>query len=244
MVNIQYSVIIPSYNEELFLPKTLAALQMAMETIPMQGEIIVVDNASIDKTAEIARQYGARIIFEPFRQIARARNTGAGAARGLFLIFLDADTLLPPPLLQQALELLAAGTHCGGGTVLTFDAQLPFVADRLVKLWNWISRAKKLAAGSFIFCLARAFSEISGFDEKTYAAEEVFFSRKLSSWGEKHNLHFTILEQNPVITSGRKFYWYSSLQVTLLLVLFTIFPLALRSRSLCGFWYRRPAKQL
>jgi glycosyltransferase involved in cell wall biosynthesis len=240
--NIDYSIIIPAYNEESFLPATLAGLHQAMNAIPLQGEIIIVDNDSTDKTRAIAQKHGASVVFEPYRQIAKARNSGARVAKSPFLVFLDADTILPPPLLKQALALLESGTCCGGGTLLSFDSRLPFLAERLVKFWNWLSKTNKLAAGSFIFCLAQGFFEIGGFDEKTYAGEEVFLSRRLSSWGKKHKLHFTILEENPVITSGRKFHWYSSLQIALLLLLFTVFPFALRNRSLCRFWYTRPEK--
>lgn len=240
--NIRYSVIIPAYNEESYLPATLESLHLAMENIPYQGEIIVVDNDSTDRTAEIARGYGARVIFEPFRQIATARNSGAKAATGSQLVFLDADTLLPPPLLKKALNLLENNTCCGGGTLLNFDTQLPFLARKLVGFWNWLSRTNKLAAGSFIFCLARAFHDVGGFDQTTYAGEEVFLSRKISGWGKKHNLPFTILEEYPVVTSGRKFHWYSSLQIALLLLMFTVFPFALHSRKLCRFWYTRPAE--
>ena len=239
---IDYSVIIPAYNEESFLPETLVSLKSAMAQIQQQGEIIIVDNDSTDSTADIAKKNGTRIIFEPFRQISRARNTGAKAAKSAFLVFLDADTLLPPPLLKQAITLLESGTSCGGGTLLNFDSELPFLAEKLVTFWNLLSRTKKLAAGSFIFCPAQAFFETGGFDEKTFAGEEVFLSRRIRRWGKTRNLHFTILEEYPVVTSGRKFHWYSSLQIALLLLLFTVFPFALRSRSLCRFWYDRPAK--
>lgn len=237
---IHYSVIIPAYNEETFLPKTLKNLKSAMTNIPQPGEIIVVDNNSTDKTAEIAERHGAKIVFEPFRQIAKARNSGAKAARSTFLIFLDADTILPLPLLQKALMLLENGSHCGGGSLLSFDSNLPFLADKLVKFWNWLSKTSKLAAGSFIFCLAKGFFETGGFDEKTYAGEEINLSRRLKRWGRKHGLLFTILEDIPVITSGRKFHWYSSIQVVLILFLFTFYPYGLRSRSFCRFWYNRP----
>ena len=239
---IDYSVIIPAYNEESFLHETLVSLKSAMAEIQQQGEIIIVDNDSTDSTADIAKKNGTRIVFEPFRQIARARNTGAKAAKSAFLVFLDADTLLPPPLLKQVITLLESGTSCGGGTLLSFDSELPFLAEKLVKFWNLLSKTKKLAAGSFIFCLAKAFFETGGFDEKTFAGEEVFLSRRIRRWGKKRNLHFTILEEHPVVTSARKFHWYSSLQIALLLFLFTVFPFALRSRSLCRFWYDRPAK--
>jgi glycosyltransferase involved in cell wall biosynthesis len=98
------------------------------------------------------------VVFEPFRQIARARNTGAREAKSDFLIFLDADTILPPQLLQNAIELLNTGGYCGGGTLINYDSQLPFLAASLVKIWNWLSKTGKLAAGSFIFCLACGFS--------------------------------------------------------------------------------------
>lgn len=237
---IHYSVIIPAYNEEALLPKTLISLKSAMTNVPQPGEIIVVDNNSTDKTAEIAERHGAKIIFEPFRQIAKARNSGAKAARSTFLIFLDADTILPLPLLQKALMLLENGSHCGGGSLLNFDSNLPFLANKLVKFWNWLSRTNKLAAGSFIFCLAKGFFETGGFDEKTYAGEEINLSRRLTRWGRKHGLLFTIFEDICVITSGRKFHWYSSLQVVLILFLFTVYPFGLRSRSFCRFWYNRP----
>lgn len=238
----RYSVIIPAYNEESFLPGTLGHLSLAMATVPYRGEVIVVDNDSSDSTSAIARQYGATVIPEPFRQIARARNTGARAANSGYLVFLDADTILPPALLQQALTLLESGDYCGGGTLLNFDTRLPFLARRLVGFWNWISRTNRLAAGSFIFCLARPFFEIHGFDERAFAGEEVFFSRRLRTWGKKNNQGFIILEEHPVITSSRKFHWYSSLQIVLLLLLFAVFPFAHRSRWLCRFWYTRPAK--
>jgi glycosyltransferase involved in cell wall biosynthesis len=240
--DVSYSVIIPAYNEESFLPGTLAALHRAMEGMPYPGEVIVVDNDSTDKTAEVAREFGATVVHEPFRQIARARNSGARAAKSNFLFFLDADTILPRPLLREAFLLLNSGNCCGGGTLLNFDSQLPFVAGRLVKFWNWLSKTNKLAAGSFVFCLAQGFFDIGGFDKKTYAGEEIFLSRRMRAWGKKHNMLFIILADHPVITSSRKFHWYSSLQIVLLLILFTVFPFALRSRSLCRFWYTRPAK--
>jgi len=238
--NLSFSIIIPAYNEERLLPATLSSLHKAMDSLTLQGEVIVVDNNSTDNTAQIAKDHGAMVVFEPFRQIAKARNRGAGIARSAFLVFLDADTILPPPLLEKAIVLLESGGHCGGGSLIRFDSKLPFLANILVNLWNNLSRRANLAAGSFIFCLARGFDEIGGFDEQTFAAEEISFSRRLKNWGRANNLLFTIIRDFPVVTSGRKFHWYSSFQLSLLLLLFTIFPLALRNRRLCSFWYRRP----
>lgn len=239
---VQYSVIIPAYNEESLLPSTLASLFQAMDTIPLKGEVIVVDNNSTDSTHNVAEKFGTRVVFEPVRQIARARNSGARAANGEFLIFLDADTILPPELLQDALDLLSNENCCGGGTLLSFDSQLPLLAATLVGFWNWLSKTGKLAAGSFIFCLSRGFAAIEGFDESIYAGEEVTFSRKLKAWGRINKLTFTIITDRPVLTSARKFHWYSSFHLALLLMLFTIFPFGLRSQALCNFWYKRPGQ--
>src|SRR2546427_11185726 len=69
-------------------------MRSAMEAFAERGwpaELIVCDNNSDDRTAQIARAAGARGVFEPVNQIARARNTGAAHAAGDCLIFIDAD---------------------------------------------------------------------------------------------------------------------------------------------------------
>ena len=80
-MTISYSVIIPAYNEGKWLPNTLNFLKKAMEAVEANGEIIVVDNNSTDNTAKIAKENGARVIYEPVNQISRARNAGAKIAK-------------------------------------------------------------------------------------------------------------------------------------------------------------------
>ena len=100
-----YSIVIPAHDEEELLPATLASVRAAMSALPgWQGEIVVTDNDSQDRTAEIARDAGAEVVHEEHRQIARARNVGGQHARGRFLIFVDADTTISPTLLQRTLE--------------------------------------------------------------------------------------------------------------------------------------------
>src|SRR5689334_18853557 len=113
-----YSVIIPAYNEEAYLGRTLSSLRAAMDGLPEAGEVIVVDNNSSDRTADIARAAGARVVFEPVNQISRARNAGAAAARGRFFVFLDADTIPSARLLRRALDHLSGGKVCGGGALI------------------------------------------------------------------------------------------------------------------------------
>ncbi|MGD2011696.1 MAG: glycosyltransferase [Desulfobacterales bacterium] len=88
----EYSIVVPAFNEELYLPQTLGSLRSAMATVAMPGEIIVVDNNSTDRTSDVARRWGATVAFEAINQISRARNTGARRARGRYLIFVDTAT--------------------------------------------------------------------------------------------------------------------------------------------------------
>jgi|GEM_PF-5627576 len=120
-----YSVIIPAYNEQVWLTRSLPALREAMHGLPWEGEVIVVDNNSTDQTAQVAREHGARVVFEPRNQISRARNAGARVARGRYLVFLDADTYLSRQLLQTALRNLDERTCCGGGALVDFDQTFP-----------------------------------------------------------------------------------------------------------------------
>src|SRR5881296_3640911 len=86
------SFIVPAYNEELELSSTIASIRVAASGVTQPYEIIVVDDASVDATAQIAAVAGARVISIDRRQIAAARNAGARAAQGEYLFFVDADT--------------------------------------------------------------------------------------------------------------------------------------------------------
>src|SRR4051812_20680491 len=94
------SVVIPAFNEEKYLPATLAALaaELAFES---DHEILVVDNESTDSTREIATAFGATIVDEPVHTISAVRNAGGLAALGDLIVFLDADTLVPGGLFQK-----------------------------------------------------------------------------------------------------------------------------------------------
>jgi glycosyltransferase involved in cell wall biosynthesis len=141
-----YSIVVPAYNEEGPLCTTLEALGGAMAEVRLRGEIVVCDNASTDGTAEVAHGAGARVVTEPIRQISRARNAGARAARG------------------------------GGGTTIEMEGISSSVAVGAVALWNAVSRARRLAAGSFVFVRRDAFLAVGGFSEKVYASEEIWLS--------------------------------------------------------------------
>ncbi len=234
-----YSIVVPAYNEAALLPATLAGLGRAMAGLPWRGEVVVCDNASTDRTAEVARAGGAAVVFEPVRQIARARNAGARAARGRFLVFVDADTHVPPSLLRRTLEAMATGAACGGGAGVEMEGVSDGLARRMVALWNLLSRGRRLAAGSFVFCLREAFDAVGGFSERVYASEEIWLSRALKRWGRPRGLGFPILEP-AVVTSGRKARWYPAPVMLAVMLGFVLCPWLVRSRRYCWLWYRRP----
>lgn len=236
-----YSIVIPAHNEAELLPATLDGLVVAMRAVPLAGEIVVCDNASTDRTAELARAGGARVVAEPVRQIARARNSGARAARGRFLVFVDADTLVPPGLLRQAVAALAEGRACGGGAAVAMEGVEDGVAGRMVRLWNAVSAARRLAAGSFLFARRDAFLAAGGFSAKVYASEEIWLSRELKRWGRSRGLPFVILRDQAVLTSGRKARWYPTPLLLAVALGFLLCPPLVRSRRYCWLWYRRPA---
>jgi glycosyltransferase involved in cell wall biosynthesis len=237
---IDYSIIVPAYNETAFLPRTVEAIHEAMRQTPLLGELIVCDNNSSDATAACAESLGAKVVFEPINQISRARNTGAAQALGRYLVFIDADTLISPELLIEALRRLESGRYCGGGSLVSFDHELSWAAERGLFFWNWLSRNMGLAAGCFVFCRRQDFEAIGGFSEAVYASEEIWLSRQLRKLGKARGERYTIIEDYPVHSSGRKLEWYSTGRQVLLLVMLTIFPFAVRYKRLCGFWYRRP----
>lgn len=236
------SVLIPAFNEEALIARTIESVQASFAAVGHTSfEIIVCDNNSTDRTAQVAESKGARVVFEPHNQISRARNAAASRAKFDWLIFLDADTTLPAELLRNTIETIGRGDVCGGGALVDFDRPNALRGGlRVLQFWNTISRVTQLAAGSYVYCLRQAWSDVGGFSENVYAGEELFFSQNLKRWGKKHGLRFRVLT-TPVKTSARKLEWYSPWQIlrkTLPLAL----PGAMRRRESCALWYSRPGE--
>lgn len=240
MPSIEYSIIIPAYNEEKLISATLTELKKVMSSIDAKGEIIVVDNNSSDRTAEIAKSFSAKVIFEKHNQISRARNSGVNQAEGKYFFFIDADTFVGVESIENALLLMRKNECCGGGALVSMDRDLGVLARFPVSLWNSISNAFSLAAGCFIFSRKDAFFEVGGFSEKVYASEEIWFSKKMKGWGKKHSMPFVILQNCRVLTSARKLDnpWI----IISSTILSLLFPFSIFFRRLCFMWYKRTLK--
>lgn len=206
------SVVIPAFNEEKLLGATLTAIRAAAPAFTMRGwgfEIVVCDNNSTDRTSAIAQAGGARVVFEPFNQIGRARNTGAGAATGDWLIFVDADSQPSRELFEDVADAIRSGRTLAGGATIQLDESL-LVPNLITQMWNLTSRLKKWVAGSFIFIETAAFRELGGFDATIFAAEELELSQRLKKLAASRGKVVTILHQHPLRTSARKVRLYSA----------------------------------
>jgi glycosyltransferase involved in cell wall biosynthesis len=200
------SIIIPAHNEEAFIGDCLSSVKASARALGQPLEVIVVDDASTDRTAEIAADHGAKVVTVAHRQISATRNSGASAARGEWLFFVDADTLANPRALQACLRALENGA-VGGGCVFTFDGGLPIWARLLYPVAVILARSFKLMGGCFLFCTREAFDAVGGFDERFFAAEEAVFVRALKRHGR-----FAVPGPT-VVTSGRKLRLYSGWRI-------------------------------
>src|SRR6267143_4120377 len=203
------SVVVPAFNEERLLPSSLSSMRAGMEGFDRLGwrsELIVCDNNSTDRTAQIALAGGAEVVFEPVNQIGRARNTGAARADGDWIFFVDADSHPSAALFLEAADAIRAGCLAGGSTIAYADPH-PGVA-LAIGIWNAVSRISKVAAGSFIFCEAAAFREAGGFSEELYASEEIDLFRRLKRMARRDRRTIVILHRHPLRTSNRKLRLY------------------------------------
>ena len=229
------SIVVPAFNEERLIAGTLVCLKAGIEVLQRRGwsgELIVCDNNSTDRTAELAREAGATVVFEPVNQIARARNAGARAASGDWLLFVDADCAPGPELFEDLLAAIESGRYVGGGCTVAMAGATP-VLQFWVGAWNALSRMAQWAAGAFLFCEAAAFHAGGGFNEELFASEEIDLSGRLKRRGR-----FVILHRHPVVTSGRKaelYSWHEHMAFLLRWVLSG--GRSLRRRDDCGIWY-------
>jgi glycosyltransferase involved in cell wall biosynthesis len=225
------SFIVPAYNEENLIGRTLESINRAAKQIGEPYEIVVANDASIDRTAAIAESHGARVVSVNRRQIAATRNEGAREATGDQLIFVDADTVVSHEVVRAAIDAMNKGA-AGGGSAVGFDGQLPRYAELTFPMLVRIFRAAGLACGCFIFCTRGAFDAAGGFDETLFASEEIAMSRSLKRQGR-----FVVLRES-VTSSGRKLRMYSGRDVLMLFgSILLAGPKGLKRREGLEVWY-------
>jgi len=234
------SVVIPAFNEEQLIAATLRSIQEAGAAFADLGwtmEIVVSDNNSTDATAALARAAGARVVFEPVNQIARARNTGAAAADGDWLIFVDADSRPGRELFAEVAAAIQSGRCLAGGSTVRMD-QRSLLGDAGTGLWNLTSRMMKWTAGSFIFCQTAAFRKVGGFNLELFASEEIDLSKRLKKLARQEGKKVILLHRHPLLTSARKLSLYSRREYLRFFTRAIFHPRkTITSREACQPWY-------
>jgi glycosyltransferase involved in cell wall biosynthesis len=230
------SFVIPAYNEERLIGATVDAIHAAVRPLGRPYEIIVVDDSSTDATASLAVRHGARVVVANNRNIGRTRNDGARQARGEYLFFVDADTIVSHRVLSAALARLRAGDVGGGATIRWDDPHRGF--GRLIELGvATVIRGLRLACGCFVFVKRSAFETVGGFDPGLLASEEWALSRALARIGR-----FRVLRE-PVVTSSRKLVALRMRDVLKLLLRAGLRgPKALREKEFAHIWYTDPPR--
>jgi glycosyltransferase involved in cell wall biosynthesis len=237
---VRISIIVPAFNEERLIAETLVRIQAAL--IPFanrnwQTELIVCDNNSTDRTSEIAQAAGAKVVFEPINQIARARNRGAEAASGDWLVFVDADSHPSAALFEDVALQIESGRCLAGGSVVKLEGHHP-KANFIAQMWNGVSRVCRWVAGSFIFCDARAFRQVGGFSNELFASEEIELSKRLKKLARRQQKKIVILHRHPLITSARKLHLYTAREhAAFMLRTLLAGGKTLSNREACHTWY-------
>jgi glycosyltransferase involved in cell wall biosynthesis len=240
LFSMHLSIIIPAFNEERLIERCLQSISASLaanDKPQFTSEIIVVDNNSTDDTANLARQAGARVVFEPINQIGRARNAGAAVATGGWLLFVDADSILSPGLLADILRLIEDGKSVGCGSTVKMHG-LPWWANGILQLWTRISILFRWAAGALVVCRSDAFRDVGGFNQELYAADEISLSQQLKKWGRQRGLQFVILTRHPLETSSRKAQLYSGREMAAQILHIVLHPRrSLQDGKQLPIWY-------
>ena len=196
------SVIIPARNEQDHLAATLGSVLACAG-----AEIIVVDGQSDDRTAEIARRFGATVLTAPPSRGGQL-NAGAAQARGDVLLFLHSDTLLPADYTSQIFSVLAQPGTAAGAFELGIDA--PGLSFRLIE-WavRWRSRLLERPYGDqAMFMPTQTFRECGGFPDLPSMEDYAMLARL-------HRRGHIRIAGSTVRTSARRWQQHGTLRTTL-----------------------------
>lgn len=210
------SVVIPAYNEEKFIYKTLESLQK--QNYPGQYEVIVINNASTDNTAKIAEKYGVKVFYEARKGESWAKQLGFEKATGEFIATTDADTLLPTDWLKkmaeellQEDELVAVGGwfRIKEGPIIT-RLILNYLSPPATSLYRLIFGKEILYDPNFMV-KRKALLTAGGYKNLDSMHEDLVFANKLAKVGK---VKFFSNKKWSVITSSRR--WDKNLAYALI----------------------------
>lgn len=206
----EISVVIPAHNEEKYIGKCLQAVRAAADRVgPDVVETIVVANRCTDRTAAIAREYGAKVLTNDAKCISAIRNAGVRAASGCIVVTIDADSVMTPDALVEAREMLASGRYVGGGARPRFDrmsvgifCSAIYVAINILPV---AIRSRAALSGAMFWLFRRDYDAIGGFDESLVSLEDMDFATRLNRLGRSRGQKYGTLRRSHIVTSSRKF---------------------------------------
>jgi dolichyl-phosphate beta-glucosyltransferase len=180
--------VVPAYNEERRLLPSLQRIDEYLSSRPYASELVVVDDGSTDRTAELVQGFAASAPDRvQVRFAAHERNRGKGAAvrtgclaaRGRYVVFTDMDLAVPPQEVGRALERLAAGADVAVGTRLHPDGQdmrssQPPLRRLAGRLFVVVRRLMAVPEFHDTQCPLKGFSRQS--------AQRLFAAQRLSGW--------------------------------------------------------------
>jgi glycosyltransferase involved in cell wall biosynthesis len=238
------SVIIPAFNEAGYIPETLDRIRAAEQHFKAISDaavqILVVDNASADRTAELAQSAGATVVHEAEHNIARVRNAGAAIALHDVLIFLDADTLVPPELLLTIARAMRDPT-CAGGSVDLLLLPNSLLVRAYLGFWRVLGLIGGMAQGACQFCRKSVFQELGGYDETWYMGEDVDFYWRLKRLARHRGLRTSFIRELQVIPSPRRFNRWPLWRTLIWTNPLVAFALRHRRAAWVG-WYKEPLR--
>jgi glycosyltransferase involved in cell wall biosynthesis len=180
------SVVVPALNEEKYVGRCLSSLHA--QSYPGElYEIIVVDNASTDRTAKIAREFGVRVAYEAERGVGRARHRGAREARGEIIAGTDADTIAPPTWLEEIARAFHNDETLGAvtGPILLHDGNrlerwiVRYVSNATTRLSYTFGRG--VLVGTNFAVRTRDYWRVGGFNVSLRSAEDIDLGVRLSA---------------------------------------------------------------
>jgi glycosyltransferase involved in cell wall biosynthesis len=188
-VRILVSVVIPAYNEEKYLGDCLASLQK-QRFAPTRFEVIVVDNGSSDATAQIVRNFGAVVLYEPQKGSVFARQRGFLHASGEIVAFTDADSVCPPDWISQVYS-----TFAGDPALIAFTGSIrAYNGNWLLRFWEhyvndvWIAATKLIKRpifnGQNFAVRKEAMLTIGGFNKPLKSGEEYDIAIRIGRAGK------------------------------------------------------------
>jgi len=200
------SLVVPAHDEEACLPRLLDTVDLARSRYahgPGAIEVIVSDNASTDRTPEIAAQRGCRVVEVAKRAIAAARNGGARVARGEVLAFVDADTRIHPETFNAIDAAIGSSRVVGGATGVRLDRMsLGIACTHLVLIpMVWVTGFDT----GVVFLRRADFEVIGGYDESLRLGEDVRLMVAMWRLARSRGQRLVRLRPVKAIASTRKF---------------------------------------